>query len=152
MIRHCSHKPAFALLALILLLTGGCATVNLDSHIAESPEQALAMASDESNQMVAQRYLLRIASRYQNSGNHEDARLLLRSEQMANPVPELENQYRLQAMASALELEDTDWATELTANSKADDFLGYPNETMARAATLQARTQALAGEPLPLLF
>ena len=149
MIRHCSHKPAFALLALILLLTGGCATVNLDSHIAESPEQALAMASDESNQMVAQRYLLRIASRYQNSGNHEDARLLLRSEQMANPVPELENQYRLQAMASALELEDTDWAAELTANSKADDFLGYPNETMARAATLQARTQALAGKPLP---
>ena len=32
MIRHCSHKPAFALLALILLLTGGCATVNLDKR------------------------------------------------------------------------------------------------------------------------
>ena len=148
MIRHCSQTPAFALLALILLLTGGCATVNLDSHIPQSPEQALAMASDHRNQMVAQRYLLRVASDYQNSGNHEDARTLLRSPQMASPAAELENQFRLEAMISALEIEDTDWAGELTANSQADDFLSYPTETMARAATLQARTQALAGENL----
>lgn len=148
MIRQRSPQPALALLALILLLTGGCATVNLESHVAESPEQALAMASEEGDQMVAQRYLLRIASRYQNEGDHEAARTLLTSEQMANPVPELEQQYRLQAMLSATELEDTEWAKNLSAGADASDILDYPGETMARAANLQASTMALAGDPL----
>ncbi|HLV76641.1 MAG TPA: penicillin-binding protein activator [Marinobacter sp.] len=148
MTRPRSQNPAFVLLAFILLLTGGCASINLDSHIAESPEQALAIASEERNEMVAQRYLLRIASRYQNSGDHENARLILRSSQLASPVPGLNNQYRLQAMASAVALEDTDWALALTAHSGPDDFLEYPSETMAQAASLQAGTQALAGAHL----
>ena len=68
------HSPILALITLVLFYLGGCATVNLDEHMAQSPEQALSLASDERDPVVGQRYLLRVASRFQDQGRHEDAR------------------------------------------------------------------------------
>lgn len=146
--RTSRHYPATALLTMLLLLSG-CATVNLDSHVAETPAQALELAADESDPAVAQRYLLRIASRFQDEGNHRAARTILRSELLDPPQADLANQHRLLAMASAIELEDADWAQALAQGLSADTFLQYPDDLLNRAARLQADTQALAGQPLP---
>ncbi|MGM0953858.1 MAG: penicillin-binding protein activator [Pseudomonadota bacterium] len=116
--------------------------------MAESPEQALTLAAGESNRTLAQRYLLRMASEFQDNGNHNGARSLLNSDQLAELPPELEKQRRLLAMASAIELDDSAWAEQLTAKTQAEDFLGYPDDLMAKAARLQARTLALAGKEL----
>jgi len=148
MMTHRNRLPAYTLLALLFLVIGGCATVNLDSHVADSPEQALALAADETNPAVGQRYLLRIASSYQDKGDHQAARKILRHQLLEATAGELQNQHRLLSMASAIELQDGDWAEELTSQSTAEDFLDYPTELMTRAATLQAATLSLAGKPL----
>ena len=148
MMTHRNRLPAFTLLALLFLITGGCATVNLDSHVADTPEQALALAADENNPEVAQRYLLRMASNYQSNGNHLAARTILRHNLLSATAGELQNQHRLLAMVSAIQLEDGDWARELTTQSTPEDFLNYPTELMTRAANLQAETLSLAGKPL----
>jgi len=148
MMTHRNRLPAFTLLALLFLITGGCATVNLDSHVADTPEQALALAADENNPEVAQRYLLRMASNYQSNGNHVAARTILRHNLLSATAGELQNQHRLLAMVSAIQLEDGDWARELTTQSTPEDFLNYPTELMTRAANLQAETLSLAGKPL----
>ncbi|MEC7814876.1 MAG: penicillin-binding protein activator [Pseudomonadota bacterium] len=145
--RTSRHYPATALLTMLLLLSG-CATVNLENHVAETPAQALELAADESDPAVAQRYLLRIASRFQDQGDHRGARTILRSELLTPPQAPLANQYRLLAMASALELDDSDWAEALTRDLSSDAFLQYPEDLINRAARLQAETQALAGQPL----
>ena len=64
------HSPILALITLVLFYLGGCATINLDEHMAQSPEQALSLASDERDPVVGQRYLLRVASRFQDQGRH----------------------------------------------------------------------------------
>jgi len=143
-----SPKTILALLTLLTLTVSGCATIDLGSHMAESPEQALTLAAGENNRTLAQRYLLRMASEFQDNGNHNGARSLLNSDQLAELSPELEKQRRLLAMASAIELEDSAWAEQLTAQTKAEDFLGYPDDLMAKAAQLQARALALAGNNL----
>ncbi len=143
-----SPKTILALLTLLTLTVSGCATIDLGSHMAESPDQALAIAAGEDNRMTAQRYLLRMASEFRDLGNHDGARTLLRSDQLANLPPELENQRRLLAMASAIELNDSAWAEQLTAQTQAEDFLGYPDELLVQAAQLQAGTLALAGDQL----
>jgi outer membrane PBP1 activator LpoA protein len=141
------YYPATALLTMLLLLSG-CATVNLEDHVAETPAQALELAADESDPAAAQRYLLRIASRFQGQGDHGAARIILRSALLDPPRPDLASQHRLLAMASAVELEDAEWAEALAKSLSADTFLQYPDELLTQAARLQADTQALAGMPL----
>ncbi|MGO1234271.1 MAG: penicillin-binding protein activator, partial [Marinobacter sp.] len=143
-----SPKTILALLILLTLTVGGCATIDLGSHMAETPEQALTLAAAENNRTLAQRYLLRMAGKFQDNSNHNGARSLLNSDQLADLSPELEKQRRLLAMASAIELEDSAWAEQLTAQTQTEDFLGYPDDLLAKAARLQARTLSLAGNEL----
>lgn len=148
MIKYRSHRITFSLITLFMLLTAGCATVNLDSHVAETPEKALELASSERDAATAQRYLLRIASDFQDRDNHPAARQILRSQQLSDTTGNIADQKRLLAMAGAVELQDSEWARELTAQMSADRFLSYPGDVIGRAATLQARTFALTGDQL----
>jgi outer membrane PBP1 activator LpoA protein len=148
MIKTRIHKRALASVLAAALFSAGCASVNLDSHVAQTADQALEMASKEDNLETAQAYLLRIASRFQDQGDHAAARTLLQSKQLAQPAPTLDNQKRLLSMASATALDDQSWAQELASKMSPSDFIDYPAELMARAANLQADTFALAENPL----
>ncbi|MBW4935622.1 penicillin-binding protein activator [Marinobacter sp. F4206] len=149
MIKIPTKHRALATVFTVALLSAGCASVNLQSHVAQTPEQALELAGQESNRQTAQQYLLRIASRFQDQGNHAAARTLLQSSQLAQAEPSLESQKRLLAMASATALDDIDWARTLVADQSPDSITDYSPALMGRAAQLQSQTYALAGEPLP---
>jgi outer membrane PBP1 activator LpoA protein len=140
--------PAIAGLLAAILLTAGCAGVDLQSQVVSTPAQALELASQERNQDTAQRYLLRIASRFQQQGDHQGARKLLQSEQLAQPLPELASQKRLLAMNGAVTLKDQTWAQQITANLSTDSFMDVTPELLNRAGNLQAQTLALVGNPL----
>ena len=143
-----SPTSILALLTLLTLLVGGCATVDLGSHRAGTPDQALTLAADEPDRGLAQSYLLRMAGEFQNQGDHTSARALLRHEQLNNLVGEQENQRRLLAMASAIELEDQEWARDLAEQISPEHFLNYPDPLIARAARLQSNILALTGNRL----
>ncbi|WP_227498785.1 penicillin-binding protein activator [Marinobacter sp. ELB17] len=140
--------PAIAGLLVAILLTAGCAGVDLQSQVVNTPAQALELASQERNQDTAQRYLLRIASRFQQQGDHQGARKLLQSGQLAQPLPELASQKRLLAMNGAVTLKDQTWAQQITANLSINSFMEVTPELLNRAGSLQAQTLALAGNPL----
>ena len=147
MMTHRNSLPMFTLLTVLMILFSGCASINLDTHVADTPEQALAIAADENDTQRAQRYLLRIAGNYQSKGNHTAARTILRHDLLKSAKGQALEQQRLLAMASAIELEDRAWAKELAATIDTENFLNYPSDLLPRAANLQAQTQALAGKP-----
>jgi outer membrane PBP1 activator LpoA protein len=140
-----NYRSLISLFFTMLLFTG-CASVNLQSHVAQTPEQALAMAEQESNSDIAQHYLLRIASQFQDQDNHPAARKLLQSTRLTQLTPDLENQKRLLEMVSATALQDTAWAKSLLGGVTPDSFLTYKSEIISRAGNLQAQTYALAGD------
>lgn len=148
MTKRSSYSTGLALIILMTLYLGGCASINLDQHMAENPEQALALARDESDPAVGQHYLLRMASRFQDQGQHQDARTLLQDPFFATASDELERQRYLLALAGAVELQDGAWARKLTDGVASEHFLAYPAELLARAALLQADARQLAGDPL----
>jgi len=148
MTKYRSHRTPFALITLVILLTAGCATVNLDSQVADTPERALELAASERDTATAQRYLLRIASNFQDQDNHTAARQILRSSQLEAIDSQLAGQKQLLSMASAVELQDSGWASKLAGNLSPDQFLGYPSDIMGRAAQLQAQTFALNDDQL----
>ena len=143
------HQRALASVFTAALLSAGCATVNLETHVAQTADQALELAGNEDNIETAQAYLLRIASRFQDQGNHVAARTLLQSSQLAQPAADLGNQKLLLAMASAKALQDESWAEALAAELTPSTFIEYPADLMARAANLEADTYDLAGKPMP---
>ncbi|MGM0769658.1 MAG: penicillin-binding protein activator [Pseudomonadota bacterium] len=140
-------KPLATLLVLAMLATG-CASVDLESRVAETAEQALQTASDQADRREAQSFLLRSADRFQKRDDHASARRILRSEQLQEPLGDLNDQYLLLSMASATALEDRDWARELSQELTPDQFLNYERGLMARAADYQADTLQLAGDHL----
>ncbi|MEX2476159.1 penicillin-binding protein activator [Marinobacter sp.] len=142
------NLKSFVTLILLTVLAAGCASVNLDRHVAESAEQALETASKEGDRREAQQYLLRSADRFQDSDDHTSARRILLSDRLSSPEADLQDQYLLLSMASATALEDRDWAGQLTDQLERDQFLNYERGLMARAANLQADTQQLAGDHL----
>jgi outer membrane PBP1 activator LpoA protein len=148
MIKYRSHRTLFALITLVVLLTAGCATVNLDSQVADTPERALELAASERDTLTAQRYLLRVAGNFQELGNHRAARHILRDQQLDAIDSQLTDQKMLLSMASVVELQDSGWANELVSSLSSDQFLGYPSDIMARAAQLQAQTFALSDDQL----
>ena len=148
MTKHRSNLKTLATLFVLAMLAVGCASVNLESHTAETAEQALQAASQQSNRPEAQQYLLRSADQFQGRDDHASARTILRSNQLTEPAPEIRNQYLLLSMASAVALEDRAWARELTDTLTHDQFLSYERGLMNRAATLQADTFELAGDHL----
>ncbi|MCG7200943.1 penicillin-binding protein activator [Marinobacter pelagius] len=146
MIKKSINQCALASFLFAFLLLSGCASVNLASHVAQTPNEALELAAGEDNRTTAQEYLLRIASRFQDQGRHEDARTILQSSQLDQPVPELELEKRLLAMTSATALKDSDWARAITDGLASEAFIDYSPEQLANAADLQTRTQELAGD------
>jgi len=149
MIKIRIHQRALASVFTAALLSAGCATVNLETHVAQTADQALELASNEDNTETAQAYLLRIASRFQDQGNHEAARTLLQSRQLAQPASGLGNQKLLLAMASATALGDESWANAIAGELAPSTFIDYPADLITRAANLQTDTYSLAGEPIP---
>ena len=149
MIKIRIHQRALASVFTAALLSAGCATVNLETHVAQTADQALELASNEDNTETAQAYLLRIASRFQDQGNHEAARTLLQSRQLAQPASGLGNQKLLLAMASATALGDESWAKAIAGELAPSTFIDYPADLITRAANLQTDTYSLAGEPIP---
>lgn len=149
MIKIRIHQRALVSVFTAALLSAGCATVNLETHVAQTADQALELASNEDNTETAQAYLLRIASRFQDQGNHEAARTLLQSRQLAQPASGLGNQKLLLAMASATALEDESWAKAIAGELAPSTFIDYPADLITRAANLQTDTYSLAGEPIP---
>lgn len=135
------------LLAMVLLFTG-CASVNLESHVAESARDALEAAASESNEQEAQTYLLRAADRFQGENQHRDARTILRSQRFDTPTQETRDQHLLLSMASATALDDADWAEEITSEISPDHFLNYDRGMIKTAAELQEKTYRLAGDNL----
>ncbi|WP_228290003.1 penicillin-binding protein activator [Marinobacter salsuginis] len=149
MIKIRIHQRALASVFTAALLSAGCATVNLETHVAQTADQALELASNEDNTETAQAYLLRIASRFQDQGNHEAARTLLQSRQLAQPASGLGNQKLLLAMASATALGEESWAKAIAGELAPSTFIDYPADLITRAANLQTDTYSLAGEPIP---
>ncbi|MFN2362040.1 MAG: penicillin-binding protein activator, partial [Marinobacter sp.] len=137
-----------ALLMAMVLLFAGCASVNLESHVAENANEALDVAASETDRKQAHAYLLRAADRFQNENQHRDARTLLTSSQFDGADEETSNQRMLLSMASATALDDTPWAREIASEITQDHFLRYDRNLIDRAAKLQARTYRLAGDNL----
>ncbi|GGE67121.1 penicillin-binding protein activator [Streptosporangium jomthongense] len=142
-----NHRVLAGLFTLTLLFAG-CASVDLDPNVAQSPSQALELAAKESNTETAQQYLLRIASRFQDRGDHRAARTLLQSTQLAQPAPSLKAQKQLLTMASAVALEDREWASAIASDLSPENFRDYSPDLVHRAANLQSDTYALAGDRL----
>lgn len=145
---HIPLKTPLLALVTATLLTTGCSAINLKSHSPASAAEAVSLAANESDQELAQTYLLRSADSFQQAGNHEAARRILTSAPLSAPLPELRNQYLLLAMASATALDDHLWADRLTQSLPEDQFLNYGPGLTARAGELQANTFQLAGKPL----
>lgn len=137
-----------AVILALLALLGGCAPVNLKPGQTETAEQALAVAGNMGNALEAQRYLLKTADRFQNTGHQEAARTLLQSKALTPPAAELTDQYRLLAMAGAVDLQDGPWADRLAASMSVNQFEQYRPDLLVRAANLQAQTYSLAQQPL----
>ncbi|MDL0430739.1 penicillin-binding protein activator [Marinobacter sp. TBZ242] len=137
-----------ALLMVMALLFSGCASVNLDSHVAETASEAIDIAADETDRQEAHTYLLRAADRFQNRNQHRDARKILQSEQFAAADEAIANQRVLLSMASATALDDTQWAVDITSEIKPDHFLNYDQNLIDRAARLQEKNYRLAGNNL----
>ncbi|WP_227520127.1 penicillin-binding protein activator [Marinobacter sp. LV10R510-11A] len=142
-----NHR-ALASIFTLSLLFAGCASINLDAQVAQSPSQALELAAKESNTETAQKYLLEVARRFQDRGEHRAARTLLQSTQLAQPAPALQVEKQLLAMASAVALEDREWAGNIVTKLSPDNFRSYRSDLVNRAASLQAETYALVGDRL----
>lgn len=148
MTKNPTSRRALASIFTLTILFAGCASVDLNSHIAQTPSQALELAQKESSTEVAQQYLLKTASRFQDRDEHRAARTLLQSAQLAQPEPPLQAQKQLLAMASAVALEDRQWAKSLATKLSPDNFKGYRSDLVAQAAKLQSKTYALIGDQL----
>ena len=129
-------------------LMGGCASVSLQTHTPQSATEAVNLASNESDPQLAQTYLLRSASAFQQASDHQQARRILQSAPLATPLPELRDQYLLLAMASATALDDSGWARQLADSLDSAQFRNYDDNLAPGAARLQAETYQLAGRPL----
>lgn len=140
-----NHRALAGIFALALLFTG-CASIDLDAQVAQSPSQALELAARESNTEKAQHYLLEVASRFQERDEHRAARTLLQSSQLAQPAPALQMQKQLLAMTSAVALEDQKWAGSIATTLSPESFRDYSPGVISQAAILQAETYALTGD------
>lgn len=148
MTRYRQNLRITALFMAVALLFAGCASVNLESHVAESANEALDVAASETDRQEAHAYLLRAADRFQNRNQHRDARTLLQSDQFDAADEETANQLILLSMASATALDDARWAKDIASEIAPDHFLNYERNLIERAAKLQEKTYQLADDHL----
>ena len=148
MTKYRLNLTTIATLLAMVVLSAGCASVNLESHVAQTANEALEVAASEADRQNAQAYLLRAADRFQGQNEHRDARALLQSDQFSPATEETENQRILLSMASATALEDGRWAEVIVSGIAPDHFLNYDRNLINRAARLQEQTYRLAGDNL----
>lgn len=148
MTRYRLNLRITALLMAMVLLFAGCASVNLESHVAASAGEALDVAVSVGDRREAQSYLLQAADRFQSQNQHRDARTLLQSDQFDAADQETANQQILLSMASATALNDARWAEDIASEIAPDHFLNYERNLINRAAKLQEQTYRLAGDHL----
>lgn len=134
--------------AMVAAVLSGCAPVSLKPDEARTAEQAINAASQIDATADRQRFLLRAAADFQNSGDDKSARRILQSEALRTPGETVEDQYRILAMSSAVALEDFHWAESLAAIIPPDQHLRYPDELKPDALDAQYRLYNLAGEPM----
>ncbi len=146
------HLPTLRRLALssalVALLATGCTPLQLQDDAVRNASDALSAAQELSPGEETQRFLLRSAASFQDQGSHENARRVLRSDAFDEPAAGLEDQLLLLSMASAVALEDREWATKLTADLEPAQYQQYPLDVQARAVQLQSRVHELAGAHL----
>ncbi|MFC4259355.1 penicillin-binding protein activator [Marinobacter lacisalsi] len=135
---------------LIALLASGCTPIQLQNNAIQSAADALSAAEELSAGLESQRFLLRSAATFQENGQDRYARDILRSDAFNQPAEEINNQYLLLGMKSAVALEDADWAIKLAAAIPTSQYQQYPEDLQARAAQLQEQTYRLANTPLKL--
>lgn len=137
----------------LAIVVGGCASVNLNSHIATNADEALSLASSEQEAVTAQEFLLRSAGHFQQQDDHIAARTLLQSEQFEPMASEaLARRHTLLSMASAVDLDDQTWAQSLTTGMQPEYFLDFERSQIQEAAKLQAQTLEVAGRPLEAAY
>ncbi|SFR73230.1 hypothetical protein SAMN05216203_2593 [Marinobacter daqiaonensis] len=146
------HLPNLRRLAaasiLTALIASGCAPIGLQTESLRTAEEALSASQDLDPGLETQRFLLKAAANFQDNGQHDFARRILRSDTLADPVAELRAQYLLLSMGSAVALDDRDWAEDLARNLTPQQYQEYPEELLARVANLQISVYGLAGEHL----
>jgi outer membrane PBP1 activator LpoA protein len=148
-VRNTRRLRQLTLVTLLVLMVGGCATVNLESHQPTNAAEALSVAASEEQAATAQDYLLRSAQQFQQQDNHAAARTLLTSDHFHPFASDLlERRHQQLAMTSAVALKDETWAQALTAGITAEYFLNYEPAELQAVAELQARAQEVAGNPL----
>ncbi len=144
---HLPNLRRFAVAStLATLLVSGCAPVQLQPDAMRTADDAFAAMQELNPGQESQRFLLRAAARFQEQGNHETARRILRSSSLQDPVKELAGQHLLLSMNSALALNDGDWAQILTNGLTPETYTLYPEQIQSKAARLQADLHALAGQ------
>ncbi|WP_152206017.1 penicillin-binding protein activator [Marinobacter changyiensis] len=136
-----------ALLALVFVL-GGCAQLSMQTDQPRTADVALSLSDQAGSVEEAQRYLLKTADRFQSEGMHEEARIILRSQQLATPVEALKDLYFLLAMRGVTSLEDRAWAGELAEALNVTQFAAYREDLIDQALNLQLQVYELAGRPL----
>ncbi|MCG8518932.1 MAG: penicillin-binding protein activator [Pseudomonadales bacterium] len=134
------HQLTSPILATVLAtaLVAGCSSINLRTHSPSSAAEAVSLAAEESDQQLAQQYLLRSARAFQQQGDHRAARRILRSDALATPLPALQPELDLLSMVSAEALADQGWARQLVVSRARDAFSQYADDEAVRAASLQA--------------
>ena len=146
------HLPTLRRLALssalAALLATGCTPLQIQDDAVRNASDALSAAQELSPGEETQRFLLRSAASFQEQGSHENARRVLRSDAFEEPAEGLADQLLLLSMASAVALEDREWATKLTADLEPAQYQQYPQDVQARAVQLQSRVYELAGAHL----
>lgn len=134
--------------ALLAVLASGCTPIQLQSSNIQSAGDALSAAKELSAGVESQRFLLRSAANFQERDKHETAREILRSDAFDEPAEDINNQYLLLSMDSAVALGDREWAAELAGVIPTALYQQYPEDLQARAARLQEQTYRLADTPL----
>ncbi len=140
-------RPAFFLA--LIVLTAGCSPMGIQPNEADTPQGALAIAEASGYSDTALRGLLSTASRYQQAGRHDDARVILRSDAFADAQGATLDQFRLLAMNSIVALDDRTWAASFTRDLPVEQFSSYPADRQQSAVDLQVQTFTIAGRYLP---
>lgn len=133
---------------LTAVLASGCTPIQLKDDAVQTAGEALSAAQDLAPGTETQRFLLRSAATFQEQGDHDSARKILRADAFDDVADELADQFLLLSMDGAATLEDRVWAEEIAAGLPPEQYQQYPEDIRARAAGLQETIYTLAGAHL----
>lgn len=146
------HLPNLRRLAMAsaftALLAAGCTPIQLQDDAVQTAGDALNAAQELSPGAETQRFLLRSAADFQEQGDHDIARRILRADAFGEPADDMEDQYYLLSLKSAAALEDRQWAEAIADDLPPRQYQEYPEDLRAEAARLQEAIYQLAGAHL----